>query len=62
MLVKQWLMFDIFIAVRVQRSQLTSQLSVLGLCEHAEVIPATGSYILLTRQRQYIFNMHVFMY
>lgn len=65
MLVKQWLMFDIFIAVRVQRSQLTSQLSVLGLCEHAEVIPATGSYILFNKAEAVYFQyacVYVLMY
>lgn len=36
MVVNQWLMFDICIAVRVQNSHLTSQLPVLGLCEHTE--------------------------
>lgn len=44
MLVKQWLMFDICMAVRVQASQLTSQLPVPCLCEHVERTPATASY------------------
>jgi len=39
-------MSDICIAVGVQRSQLTSQLPVLGLWEHMERVPATGSYTL----------------
>lgn len=46
MLVKQWLMADICIAVRVQRPQLTSQLPVLGLFERVERVPFTESYTL----------------
>lgn len=53
MLVKQWLLFDICIAVRVQRSQLISQLPVLSLCEHMERVPAMGSYTLNKAEAEY---------
>lgn len=51
MLVKEWLIFDVCTAVRVQAPQPTSQPPGLRLREHVERVA-----------RQYIFNMDLHMY